>query len=307
MLDDSDKEKLDLILNKLDQITKHLDIVPDSFVRIHDIKTSVNDYSEFAKNELNLTDNTIQNHKSQIKSFLEYFDGAININTVREYLDSNDSQSWKSNQVKAFRRYIRDYLKLGNWINEFDFGNVSVKIKEIPNDSNILIFFNSLPNNHRLVFLVLLTTGLRIGEVCKLKVSNFNLDTLMINVSNFHSGLTKSSWITYTTRQTGNFLIQHIKHNGLEQDDYLFDLSTSAIQKIFKKTSNDTSIRINPHLLRSVFTEKCTIARIHEKYIDAFCGRVQEQVIRKYYSDYSPEKLRLEYSKVESLLTLGNH
>ena len=56
------------------------------------------------------------------------------------------------------------------------------------------------------------------------------------------------------------------------------------------------SIRINPHMLRSVFTEKCTTAGIHEKYIDAFCGRIQEQVIRKHYSDYSPEKLRLEYA-----------
>ena len=307
MLNDSDKEKLDLILNKLDQITKHLDIVPDSFITIHDIETSVNDYSEFAKNELKLTDNTIQNHKSQIKSFLEYFDGTININTVREYLDSNYSQNWKSNQVKALRRYIRDYLKLGNWINEFDFGKVSVKIKEIPNDEDIMIFFNHLPHNHRLVFLVLLTTGLRIGEVSKLRVSNLNLDTLMIDVSNFHTGQTKSSWITYTTRQTGNFLRQYIEYHGLEQDDYLFDLSISAIQKIFKKISNDTNVKINPHLLRSVFTEKCTSAGIHEKYIDAFCGRIQEQVIRKHYSNYSPEKLRLEYNKVESSLVLGNN
>ena len=211
------KEKLDLILNKLDQITKHLDIVPDSFVMIHDIESSINDYSEFAKNELKLTDITIQNHKSQIKSFLEYFGGTITKDTVREHLDSHYSQSWKSNQVKALRRYIRDYLKLGNWINGFDFGKVSVKIKEIPNDKDIMTFFNSLLNNHRLVFLVLFTTGLRIGEAVKLKVSNINLNTLMIDVSNFHTGQTKSSWITYTTRQTGNFLRQYIEYHGLEQ------------------------------------------------------------------------------------------
>ena len=58
-------------------------------------------------------------------------------------------------------------------------------------------------------------------------------------------------------------------------------------------------------MLRSIFTEKCTVAKISDKYIDAFCGRTSPGIIAKHYTDYSPEKLRLQYNLVESLLVLG--
>jgi len=67
---------------------------------------------------------------------------------------------------------------------------------------------------------------------------------------------------------------------------------------------NLTGISITPHLLRTVFTEKCTQARIDEKYIDAFCGRISQNIIRKHYTDYSPQAMRRHYDKVEQLLTL---
>jgi len=53
-----------------------------------------------------------------------------------------------------------------------------------------------------------------------------------------------------------------------------------------------------------VFTEKCTQAGIEEKYIDAFCGRISQNVIRKHYTDYSPEAMRRHYDKVEEFLGL---
>ena len=52
-----------------------------------------------------------------------------------------------------------------------------------------------------------------------------------------------------------------------------------------------------------IFTEKCTLSGIHDKYINAFCGRVSKSVLSKNYTDYSPTSLKREYEKVESLLT----
>jgi len=37
---------------------------------------------------------------------------------------------------------------------------------------------------------------------------------------------------------------------------------------------------------------------------DAFCGRVPQKIIRKYYTDDSPEARRRHYDKVELFLTL---
>ncbi len=49
---------------------------------------------------------------------------------------------------------------------------------------------------------------------------------------------------------------------------------------------------------------KCAQAGIEEKYIDAFCGRISQNVIRKHYTDYSPEAMRRHYDKVEPFLGL---
>ena len=43
---------------------------------------------------------------------------------------------------------------------------------------------------------------------------------------------------------------------------------------------------------------------LEEKYIDAFCGRMSQNVIRKHYTDYSPEAMRKHYDRVEPYLGL---
>ena len=86
--------------------------------------------------------------------------------------------------------------------------------------------------------------------------------------------------------------------------DKLFLVSYKTVQENFQRISEETGIKIKPHLLRTVFTEKCTQAGLEEKYIDAFCGRISQNVIRKHYTDYSPEAMRRHYDKVEPFLGL---
>ncbi len=110
----TDSEKLDKVLSDLDSIKNHLKIVPNKFITITDIEGNIENYKEFAVNELGLSQDTVKNQKSAIRGFLNHSQGVINKETVKEYLESNDSSSWKSNQIKALRKFIRDYLHLGN-------------------------------------------------------------------------------------------------------------------------------------------------------------------------------------------------
>ena len=215
----------------------------------------------------------------------------------------NESDSWKSNQIKALRRYIRDYLKLGLWIENFEFEKLKAKIKNIPSDEELIEFFNNLSNDQsKLLFLILHNSGLRIGEVLQITISNINFETNMIDVSNIHKGATKSSWISFVTAQSIQQISQYVKKMNLTPNSKLFTISERTAQQNFKDTSYHTDITINPHLLRTVFTEKCTIAKIPDKYIDAFCGRISDSMISKHYTDYSPTKLKEQYQKVESYL-----
>jgi len=281
--------------------------VPERDATITDFEDSVSRYEEFAVEELELSQATINNHKSAIRGFLIHSNGVINKETVKSYLDSNEQKSWKSNQVKALRKYIRDYLKLGNWINKFSFTKDKAKIKKIPSDDQLALFCNYLNYQIQMVFLVTMTTGLRIGEVLALKLSNIDFETNMIDASQIHKSETKDSWISFVTNQTTEYLQSYIESDEFDQYDdgtKLFSVSYKVVNENFKKVSNLTGISITPHLLRTVFTEKCTQAGMDEKYIDAFCGRISQNIIRKHYTDYSPEAMIRHYDKVEQLLTL---
>jgi len=152
-----------------------------------------------------------------------------------------------------------------------------------------------------MVFLTLVTSGLRIGEVLSLDIDNINFETNMIDASKVHKSNTKASWISFVTHQVSEFIQIYVK---LLHSNKLFPVSYKTVQENFKKVSKETGIKIKPHLLRTVFTEKCTQARIEEKYIDAFCGRISQNIIRKHYTDYSPEAMRRHYNKAEPFLIL---
>ncbi len=298
----SQDEILQKISSDLDSIKNHLKIVPDKFITITSIEENIEKYQEFAVNELGLSQATIKNQKSAIRCFLNYSQGIINKETVTEYLKSNDSSSWKSNQIKALRKFIRDYLQLGNWINEFVFSREKAKIKNaIPTNEQLALFCSKLDYEIQIIFLILVTSGLRIGEVLSLDIDDVNFDTNMIDASKVHKSNTKSSWISFMTHQVSEYVQSFVESS---YTDKLFPVSYKTVQENFQRISTETGIKIKPHLLRTVFTEKCTQAGIEEKYIDAFCGRISQNVIRKHYTDYSPEAMRRHYDKVEEFLRL---
>lgn len=299
-------EKIDDVIVRLDRIEKALKIVPDKDASIIDVNTSWEEYAKYADKTLKLQDVTIRNQRSVIQAFLQFTKGQINKDTVKAYLDSNSSPTWKTNQLKALRRYIRDFLKLGNWIEEFEFEASWTNIqKAYPTNDELAEFFYELSQEVQFVFMVLFNSGLRIGEVLNLQVKDIDFGTNMIDASNIHTGKTKSSRFSFITHQTADPLLEFLSKDKLENADLpLFSVSARSVQQEFKDASDRTGYDINPKLLRKVFADRCDRAGIDKKYTDAFCGRTSKTVLQKYYTDYSPKALREQYDKLEEFLTL---
>ncbi len=303
----SDSEILDKISSDLDLIKKALKIVPDRETTITDFEASIRSYEEFARDDLKLQQVTIDNQKSTIHAFLNHSKGLINKQTVKTFLQTNESSSWKTNQVKALRKYLRDFLKLGRWVEEFGFSKARIKLKEIPSDEQLAQFCVLLPYQTQMIFLTMMNSGLRIGEVLSLRLSDIDLEKNMIDASNIHKGTTKSSWISFITKQASEFLESYLSSDEIkyeDEDSKLFSISARSVQQAFKNVSEQMGVSLNPHLLRTVFTEKCSLAKIQDKYINAFCGRVSSSVLAKSYTDYSPNALKKQYEKVEPYLIL---
>ena len=181
---------LNEINEKLIRIEKKLNIVPDLETTITNYDNSIESFQDFAKTNLKLESITIKNYSQIILKFLNHSNGIINQDTVKFFFDSNESISSKSNHLKALRKYTRDFLKLGNWIEDFKFENNSkLKIKNIPDDSQLSKFYNLLSTQEiKLIFLVLHNSGLRMGEVLDLKVYNVDTTDGLIDASQIHQG-----------------------------------------------------------------------------------------------------------------------
>ena len=306
------EDKLDEILLKLERIQKKLKISTEANreITITNYKSSVRSYEKFAIEELKLQKTTIKNQKSTILGYLNHSKGIINKETVELYLDSNESKSWKTNQVKALRRYLRDFLKLGPWIEEFEFSKRTNKLKqEIPTNEELVKFCFALDGfQTQLIFLILLNSGLREGEILSLSYKSIDFETNQIDSREVHSGKTKSSWFSFVTQQTSDCLNAWIFSDAFEEelkdDTKLFNISTRTIQQRFKDTSENTGISINPHLLRTIFAERCRDAGIEKEYIQAFQGRKPRGVLESNYTVYGPKSLKKQYDKVESKLVL---
>jgi hypothetical protein len=62
------------------------------------------------------------------------------------------------------KRYIRDYFKLENWINDISFEaqKVTIKIQKIPDNEKLAVFYDEIENNQiSIIFLICFNSGLR--------------------------------------------------------------------------------------------------------------------------------------------------
>ena len=149
--------------------------------------------------------------------------------------------------------------------------------KILPNKEQLRIFYDNLPSQYKPIFLLLAESGLRISELLN---AEFDTVTKMI-ILKPHDGQTKHSWFSFYQTDF----------------DSLPQITVDGLSHAFLSTSKATSIKVYPHLLRSVFAREMSRAGVQDRYIDAFCGRVPQSVLARHYGDYSSEVLKEIYSK----------
>ncbi len=302
--DKSDRELLITLLGDIQLVKKKLDIEENRFCTIANYEIELSRYEEFAINTLDLNPGTIKNHTIAIKKFLEFSKGEVNYDITKEYLDSSDSKS-QANILKSLRRFIRDYLKLGNWINEIQFKTEKTKLKteKLSNNKELSVFCSEIQTLEiQVIFLICFNSGLRINEVLQIERDKINYDLNCIDVSDIHQGGTKSSWYGFFTEQTKEYLQSHIENSFI--DDKIFDVSYDQVYAEFKRVSEITKIELTPKSLRTIFVERCIDCKIDKNVIDIFEGRIPKGVQSRIYRNYSSQRLKEHYNKVEESLTL---
>ena len=83
------------------------------------------------------------------------------------------------------------------------------------------------------------------------------------------------------------------------RSERLFPMNTLEVKELWDKAQAETGLNITPQKLRQWFCSEMLRLGVSETYIDAFCGRVPKSVLARHYTDFSPEKLKAVYFKID--------
>ena len=242
----------------------------------------LNDYLEYLKYQKNYSDYTVENYKHDIIEYLEYLNSEnlnfkdIEYSDIRFFLmylkdtkkDDNSSINRKLSSLRGFYKYLANNNIVKT--NVFSLVNGPKKSKKLPRyfEYNELEELFNVPDirtplgqRDSLILEMLYATGVRVGELVNIKVSDIDLGRRNIIILGKGN---KERFVTY-----GEYCEDILKtylNNGRRflnsgNSDYLFlnnnggQLTDRGVRFILDKLIQKTSINknISPHMIRHSF------------------------------------------------------
>lgn len=283
----------------------------------------LNDYLNYVKNTKNLSINTLLAYKSDILDFLNYLNNKkLNTDFIIDYIKYlKDIRKLKITSIKRKIILIKNYIKYLyknkiikddilnslnlNFKKEYTLPRI-LKIKEIK--KLLLTLYNQKKYNHSYfkeklltrdiaIIELLISTGIRIGELSLIKIKDIdiNLKTILIHgkgrkqrsiyLSNKESLIAIKKWLNY------------LKTNN--DDDYLFlnrynnKLSIHAIERIYQKYAKMANINNTTcHYLRHTFATNMLLMGANIKTLQEILGHESISTTEIYINIANKEKIQ---------------
>ena len=239
-------------------------------------------YLEYLLVQKNYSEYTIINYKEDLNSYIKYC-LANNINYVdinyqeaKKYLvylyefeqEKATTVSRKISSIRSFYKYLANTNIFEN--NSFRLLRLPKKEKKLPHyfEYNELLELFEVPDintplgeRNRVILELLYATGIRVGELVNIKISDIQIKLKVIHIL----GKGNKERIVYFNDVTYKYLEGYINNGrnklNVKKLDYLFlnnkggQLTTRGVQDILEKIIKKTAINknISPHMLRHTF------------------------------------------------------
>ena len=242
----------------------------------------LNDYLEYLKYQKNYSDYTVENYKHDIVEYLEYLSSEnlnykdIEYSDIRFYLmylkdtknDNNTSINRKLSSLRGFYKYLANENIVKT--NVFSLVNGPKRSKKLPRyfEYNELEELFNVPDTRTplgqrdsLILEMLYATGVRVGELVNIKVSDIDLGRRNIIILGKGN---KERFVTYG-EYCENILKTYLNNGrallNIKDSDYLFlnnnggQLTDRGVRFILDKLIQKTSLNknISPHMIRHSF------------------------------------------------------
>ena len=261
-------------------------------VRLH--PSMLDEFRAFLEVERQLAPKTVYNHVRYIRKLIEKTDEA-SLDEIRGFMRGymGRSVSGYSNALKAVKVFFRDFLGRGELVEGFRFPATPYKPRVVPDREDLVRFYDEITTiEGRLYFLLYATSGLRRKEGLSLRPEDVDEEMRMI-MPNKGLGGTKNTWVTFYNDEMEELLEQYTPKLGKRW----IPIKTDDFRDVWKIPKEKTGIYLTPQVLRDWFCVAMGEARVQDRYVDAFCGRLPKSVLAKHYTDYSPKRLKYIYDK----------
>ena len=239
-------------------------------------------YTDYLRYEKNYSDYTIESYKNDILEYFDYLNreslkyNKVEYSDLRFYLmylkeekfDSNSSIDRKLSALRGFYNYLASNSIVSN--NIFSLISGLKKEKKLPRYfeyNELEELFNvpdirtSLGQRDRLILEMLYATGLRVGELVNVKISDIDLSRKIILVLGKGNKEREVTYGEYCDEVLRLYLSDGYKKLNKSNELYLFLNNNGSqitergvryvLDQIIKKTSLNKSI--SPHVLRHSF------------------------------------------------------
>ena len=267
----------------------------------------ISTYLDYCKTHKRLSSHTIRAYKNDLMQF--YNSDYDNVESYIEHLTQSNIKTNTLRRKIACMKVFYNYLKYQNIIEEnpfnqlrFQFRTEKILPKTIPHDilksiflyleQRVVLSKTDYQKQHAernlLIISLLLSTGIRISELCHIHLKDINLSNKTLRII----GKGKKERILFLGDQTTfNLLETYINKNGKESNDFLFPgkhspkpLSEQSVRLILKRIveQNSLSKTITPHMFRHSFATMLLDNDVDIRYIQQILGHSSISITQIY-------------------------
>ncbi len=207
-----------------------------------------------------------------------------------------------ANGIKLDREELKNRVLLPRHYSQFE--------DRIPTKEELKLMYHTADLTTRTLLVVLVSTGMRIGEALKVKVEDLHLDHDPPYIRlrpEYCKG--KRGRIVLLTPEAVDLLKQYIRVKGLREGDLLFNLSYNSawgrLRRVFDNVDTRTVGRryiLHPHSLRKYFRTMLAVAGVHKDFINKLMGH--KDYLSENYIRENLEMVKREYAKAIPYLTI---
>ncbi len=216
-----------------------------------------------------------------IEKFIEDKEiGELKLEDIQKFIIKTRNTVESVNTVKTYWRHVKAFLRWA-YINDYMENDLTLKIpplrgyrtmKDIYQDDEIMLIYASIKGKSltawqkRAIFAILLDTGIRMGELIHLRVSDINKQQRYINIRGMKGHSDRRVPISAAAmRHIDNYLIKReIPYNSPDEDILFMNKEHAPITQYTLSSYIHTNVkkqgieRGNVHLFRHTFiTRKC--------------------------------------------------